>query len=204
MPRRWRKLLGILSCYLGFACVSPAVAHGFGQRYDLPIPLSFYIWSAGATVALSFVGFALFLRQEHGFFRSQIEWHPKGRLVGAVVLSARSLALAMLSLVIVAGLFGSPDPIRNIAPVMIWIIAWVGLAFLSLLLGDVWALINPWDTVFAFAENSYRRIRVGGVSRDAIRNGLGCGRHSCCSYRSPGWSSCGAGKMSPRSLLPRF
>jgi hypothetical protein len=45
--------------------------------------------------------------------------------------------------------------------VMIWIVAWVGLAFLSLLLGDVWALINPWDTVFAFAESSSRRIRVG-------------------------------------------
>lgn len=137
------------------------MAHGFGQRYDLPIPLSFYIWSAGATVALSFVGFALFLRQEHDFFRSQIEWHPKRRLVGAVVLSARALALVMFILVIVAGLFGSPDPIRNIAPVMIWIIAWVGLAFLSLLLGDVWAVINPWDTVFAFAESSYRRIHVG-------------------------------------------
>jgi hypothetical protein len=67
----------------------------------------------------------------------------------------------MFILVIVAGLFGSPDPIRNIAPVMIWIIAWVGLAFLSLLLGDVWAVINPWDTVFAFAESSYRRIHVG-------------------------------------------
>jgi hypothetical protein len=163
MPRRWQKLFGSLSCHLGFACVTPAMAHGFGQRYDLPIPLSFYIWSAGATVALSFVGFALFLRQEHGLLRSQIEWHPKGPLVGAVVLGARALSIAMLILVIVAGLFGSPDPIRNIAPAMIWIIAWVGLAFLSLLLGDVWALINPWNTVFAFAESFYRRIRAGTV-----------------------------------------
>ncbi|HEY0439335.1 MAG TPA: hypothetical protein VGD36_04615, partial [Xanthobacteraceae bacterium] len=38
-----------------------AAAHGFGQRYDLPVPLSYYVWSAGATVALSFLLLALFL-----------------------------------------------------------------------------------------------------------------------------------------------
>jgi hypothetical protein len=173
MPRRWRKLIGGLSYLLGSACTSPAPAHGFGQRYDLPIPLSFYVWGAGATVALSFVGFTLFLRQEPNLSRLRAEWHPKGRLVNAVVMSARSLAVGLLALVIVAGLFGSQDPIRNIAPAMIWIIAWVGLAFLSLLLGEVWALINPWDTVFTFAESSYRRIRAGAV--------LGSGR------RFPEW-----------------
>ncbi len=169
MPRRWRKLIGSLSYLLGSACTSPATAHGFGQRYDLPIPLSFYVWGAGATVALSFVGFTLFLRQEPNLPRFRVEWHPKGRLVNVVVLSARSLAVGLLALVIVAGLFGSQDPIRNIAPAMIWIIAWVGLAFLSLLLGEVWALINPWNTFFAFAESSYRRIRAGAV--------LGFGRY---------------------------
>jgi hypothetical protein len=173
MPRRWRKLIGGLSYLLGSACTSPATAHGFGQRYDLPIPLSFYVWGAGATVALSFVGFTLFLRQEPNLSRLRAEWHPKGRLVNAVVMSARSLAVGLLALVIVAGLFGSQDPIRNIAPAMIWIIAWVGLAFLSLLLGEVWALINPWNTVFTFAESSYRRIRAGAV--------LGSGR------RYPEW-----------------
>jgi len=115
------------------------------------------------------VGFTLFLRQEPNLPRFRVEWHPKGRLVNVVVLSARSLAVGLLALVIVAGLFGSQDPIRNIAPAMIWIIAWVGLAFLSLLLGEVWALINPWNTFFAFAESSYRRIRAGAV--------LGFGRY---------------------------
>ena len=127
MPRRWRNLLGALAHLLAAACASPAGAHGFGQRYDLPIPLSFYVWGAGATVALSFVGFALFLRQEHGLLRTETKFHPKGRLVDAVVLSARALAVGMLALVIVAGFFGNQDPIRNIAPVMIWIIFWVGL-----------------------------------------------------------------------------
>jgi len=42
------------------ACATVASAHGFGQRYDLPIPLSFYVWGAGATVVLSFVIVAVF------------------------------------------------------------------------------------------------------------------------------------------------
>src|ERR1700736_3941074 len=117
--RRWRTLVAGLAWLPGCAWTSPALAHGFGQRYDLPIPLSLYIWGAGATVALSFVCFALFLRRDHGPLRSAIEWHPDRRIAGGVLLTARVLAVGMLMLVIVAGRFGSPDPIRNIAPVMI-------------------------------------------------------------------------------------
>src|SRR5512145_1671616 len=32
---------------------TPAYAHGFGQRYDLPIPLSFYLVGTAAAVVLS-------------------------------------------------------------------------------------------------------------------------------------------------------
>lgn len=163
MPWRWRKLLGCLTLVFGLAAAVPAAAHGFGQRYDLPLPLSFYIWGAGATVALSFVGLALFLRAEHGFFTWHIDWQAKGRPAAALAAVARALASGMLLLVIVAGLFGNQDPIRNIAPVMIWIIGWVGLAFLSVLLGDVWKLVNPWNAVFALAELCCRRVRADTV-----------------------------------------
>jgi hypothetical protein len=163
MARRWRKLLGCLALVFGLAAAGPAAAHGFGQRYDLPLPLSFYIWGAGATVALSFVGFALFLRAEHAFLTWHIDWQAKGRPAAALAAAVRALASGMLLLVIVAGLFGNQDPIRNIAPVMIWIIAWVGLAFLSVLLGDVWKLVNPWSAIFAFAELCCRRVRADAV-----------------------------------------
>ena len=41
---------------------TPARAHGFGERYDLPIPLSFYLAGAAAAVVVSFLIAALFLR----------------------------------------------------------------------------------------------------------------------------------------------
>src|ERR671931_977994 len=78
MPRRRRKLLGCLALVFGLAAAGPAAAHGFGQRYDLPLPLSFYIWGAGATVALSFAAFALFLRQEPDLRRLRAEGRSPG------------------------------------------------------------------------------------------------------------------------------
>ena len=39
-----------------------AEAHGFGERYDLPVPLWLYLYGAGATVLVSFVVVGMFLR----------------------------------------------------------------------------------------------------------------------------------------------
>ena len=42
---------------------SPAAAHGFGQRYDLPLPLGLWVLGAGATIVLTFAVTALYLRE---------------------------------------------------------------------------------------------------------------------------------------------
>ena len=38
-------------------------AHGFGEKYDLPVPLSFFVTGAGLAVALSFIIVAVFVRR---------------------------------------------------------------------------------------------------------------------------------------------
>src|SRR5438552_1082553 len=43
-----------------------ADAHGFGQRYDLPLPLSFYLFGTAAAVVLSFVVVGIFARHAPG------------------------------------------------------------------------------------------------------------------------------------------
>jgi hypothetical protein len=41
---------------IGTIAFSPIVAgHGFGERYDLPVPLWLWVTGAGATIVLSFV-----------------------------------------------------------------------------------------------------------------------------------------------------
>ena len=48
--------------------VTPGVSsHGFGERYDLPIPLSYFVIGAGMTVALSFVVIGLFIRSTSSY-----------------------------------------------------------------------------------------------------------------------------------------
>ena len=60
--RRIHRLASALSCaaLTMLLWAAPARAHAFGQRYDLPLPLDFYLAGAGGAVALSFVIVALF------------------------------------------------------------------------------------------------------------------------------------------------
>jgi hypothetical protein len=71
--------------------------------------------------------------------------------------------LALFVVTILAGLFGNPNPYRNIAPTLVWIVWWVGLAYVQAFVGDVWRLVNPWGTVFDAADWLYRRLGGGGL-----------------------------------------
>jgi hypothetical protein len=72
-----------------------------------------------------------------------------------------ALSVAAFGLILAAGLAGNPSPFRNIAPVMVWVIGWVGVSLASALLGDLWRLVNPWRTLFAMVETLYARLRPG-------------------------------------------
>ena len=136
-----------------------ASAHGFGQRYELPLPLSFYFVGAAVAVVFSFVVVGLFVRQARtpsASTRIDLLAHPFGRLLAHLALPFKLIALVLFLVTIYAGFFGSQDPYRNIAPTLMWIIGWVGLAYVSALIGDVWAVINPWRTLFDAADRLYR------------------------------------------------
>lgn len=163
-PRRTTVAVTIALCVL--AATGQAQAHGFGARYDLPIPLSLYLVGAGLTVALSFAMLALFMRRapaSDAYWRINLTRTVCGRLLGApgVLLACRTLAVALFLLVVAAGLFGIQSPLKNIAPVMVWVIWWVGMAYISALLGNLWALVNPLDTLFVWVEALCARIRPG-------------------------------------------
>ena len=58
-----RVVAAALVFSLFLADAHPALAHGFGPTYDIPIPLWLYLYAAAAVV-LSFVPLALFSRKE--------------------------------------------------------------------------------------------------------------------------------------------
>jgi hypothetical protein len=136
------------------------------MRYDLPVPLAFYLTGAAAAVAVSFVVIGIFLR--HVAWSSTyprlnlLRYGPIRALAHpSLLFVVRLLSVGLLVLVVAAGFFGNQHPLRNLAPALVWILWWVGLAYVSAFVGDLWALINPWRTVFAWAEGLYRRLARG-------------------------------------------
>ena len=58
----------------------------------------------------------------HGLAHSAGEW---------LLILIRIGLVALLALTIAAGLFGTAEPVRNLAPTMFWVVFWVGTAFLA-------------------------------------------------------------------------
>ncbi len=171
MNRRGAALLLPAAALAGIVWLIPgaARAHGFGERYDLAVPLSLYLTGAGLTVALSFVIVALFVRSTPsagGYPRlNLLRFAPVRALTNRrVIQSFRVAAVLVMLLVLLAGGIGTQRPTSNIAPVLVWVYWWVGIAFASALLGNVWGLINPVRTLYEWMDALARRVIPGGLA----------------------------------------
>lgn len=137
---------------------TPAGAHGIGGRRDLPVPLWQFLYAAAFALIISF----LLLRMS--WASPRFARAAAGRRLGALVDRAsrvlevlvRLVGLGLFALTVSAAWIGDTNSSNNIAPVMIYVALWVGLQVLSLLLGDVWAWLSPYDTI-ALATDRLRR-----------------------------------------------
>ena len=80
---------------------------------------------------------------------------------GSVRWFIKIASTALFILILAAGLIGVQDPYENLAPTMVWIIWWVGMAYVSALFGNLWALINPWSMLFEIDAWFYGAVRPG-------------------------------------------
>ena len=133
-----------------------AHAHALAQRYDLPLPLEFFLIAAAAAVAASFVILALFWREDSASKTRSRRHRMQGSIPIALVVCCRAAGVGLLVLLISAGLFGNQNTFKNIAPVTVWVIWWVGFSFVCAFVGNLWVLINPWAAVFDAAERLAR------------------------------------------------
>jgi len=145
-----------------------AQAHAYGERYDLPVPLWMNVAGGSAVVVLSFLMAAWFLQPqtEKPTLRPNLLAVPPGRILGSepVLLAVKILSVFLFVIALLAGFVGLPDYSRNAAPTIFWVIGWVGLAFASVLLGNMWLLVNPWLILFDWADGLWRRLTRRGLS----------------------------------------
>jgi hypothetical protein len=144
-----RILTAALLCLVVVRC---AEAHALAQRYDLPLPLGFFLAGAGAAVVVSFVILAFFWRSDRGQLDAATRPWLQGAIACPVVACCQAIGAALLILIVCAGLIGNQNTFKNIAPVAVWVVWWVGLSFVCAFVGNVWPLINPWAALFDLAE----------------------------------------------------
>ena len=166
---------GAVIALAGLGCPGAAQAHGLVARRDLPIPEWLFSWAAAGVLVLSFVLLAAAWSAPR---LAPIRWRPLGsplspRVVGVIEVVAGMSGVALLVLVVLAGFTGSAAPTDNLAPTFVLIVFWVGLAFASVLFGDVFRLLNPWRAIGRAAGRA-TRARRGTAPDRPYPDPLGC------------------------------
>jgi hypothetical protein len=136
-------------------------AHGIVGKRDIPIPDYVFGWAAGVVLVLSFVGLAVLwpkpiLQPEPA---RRLCWFP-GTLVDVV---CGAIGIALFVVVVYAGFAGVQVGTANLEPTFVYVTFWVGLAFASLLFGNVFGAFNPWRAVargVAFVAGAISRGRL--------------------------------------------
>lgn len=148
------------------------LAHGIGARGDLPLPLWLFAYGAGFAVLISFATLRLLWTTPRldgaAAGRPAPAW--TGPALGVLAVIGRMAGLVLFLLVLAAAALGSGDTQENLAPVAIYVLFWVGLQILAPLLGDLWRVLSPWDTLALVA----RRLRGRTGEAPATPHGTSC------------------------------
>lgn len=127
------------------------LAHGVGNRADLPLPVWLFAYSAAFALLISFVALRILWPRPRLAASSLGSptpgWVEAG--VTAVRAVAQVLALALFGLTLAAAWFGVDSVATNLAPTAFYVVFWVGLQLLSAVAGDVWRRVNPLYTIAA-------------------------------------------------------
>ncbi len=100
------------------------LAHGVGERHDLPLPLDLVLQGAAVALLASFLALGLLWTNPRFTARTREsgrEWWPVQVLI-------------LVALPFVPG---------NAWPHLVFVLFWVGLAVVSMLFGPVWRVVNP-------------------------------------------------------------
>ena len=155
-PRDWnlfsdRRVFGAAAVLWLTVLPAPAAAHGVGGRIDLPVPLGYFLAGAIAVLVLTFLALLTLwprprLQEPLPLRQSRL---PGWRFVAAAFRVFGVLAVAV---VVLAGVFGPDNSVRNPAPVLVWVVLWLVVPFAGAVVGDLYRLLNPWRSLARWAD----------------------------------------------------
>lgn len=130
-------------------------AHAFGRTYSLPVPVWLYMYGTVAALLLSVIVCALLVTAE-GTAKSGLAEPSRsfktGSTIHGLLRPIRWGSVALLAFSIFTGLFGIRNAYFNFNMTFFWIICFLGLLYLSALIGDFFKLINPWDNLIQIIQ----------------------------------------------------
>lgn len=121
------------------------LAHGLGGRTDLPLNGVAAILGGGAAVAASF--FALTKLWSRPWLDPDAGRALPTLDTRGLRATARVIVLVLTALVVAVALSGPAETSVNLAPWVLYVTFWVGIALVSALFGPVWRAVNPLRTV---------------------------------------------------------
>jgi hypothetical protein len=116
------------------------LAHAFGARYDLPIPLAAFVLGGAAVVLLSFV---LVVRLRVTARADAATVTDDGAMTGSLSPVWGALSVLGLAFLIWVGFAGSQEVAENILPTTFWLLVWIAVPLTCGLLGNWTRPVNP-------------------------------------------------------------
>ena len=140
------------------------LAHAFGARYDLPIPLLLFVVGGAAVVVVSFL---LVLPRAVTAGRSDQSSLPDQAPSTRLQPVWAALSIVVLVLLAARGLAGSDVVADNIVPTTFWLLVWIAVPLSCGLLGDWTRLLNPFARTWPGSPTGrvYVRPSWAGASR---------------------------------------
>ncbi|PTL60481.1 fenitrothion hydrolase [Paraconexibacter algicola] len=147
---------------------TPAVAHGIDAAPDLPVPSWLFGWAAAIVLVVSFVWLGTAWRTPRlrpagpdapGADRAPDAADP---VPLAVQIPVGALAVVLWLATMWAGWSGTEVPEANLAPTLVFVVFWVGVAVASILFGDVWSTLSPFRALGRGVGALTRRLGVEG------------------------------------------
>jgi hypothetical protein len=138
-----------IACAIGALLPLAAFAHAGERAQLLLLPTGLYILGGALAVAFSFAIMALL--PSPLFAKTAQLSLPLGTVARAKGVVPSAVAFVLLALLLVAGFVASRDPLANPLPLAVWTLWWIGFSFLVVLVGNLWALLNPWRAAYRLA-----------------------------------------------------